>query len=455
VTWEYLPTDYGMWTGRIVNNGLRTLMVDVYDSTSGVLVSVMHQRIQFAKHDAYPTGTVDTTGVIMSPLHTYSITVTPNGPKGAYCDVEDMYRVPIPPVAVFTAVPYSLQVTVDASGSYDPDGTITSYSWNFDDGGSASGVMATHTYAANGVYTITLTVTDNEGLASSASEVVTIQDNPPIASFTYARDGLSLNFDASGSSDDYGIVNYAWSWGDEMFGSGVTASHGYDMTGAYTVTLTVKDVINQTGTMTEIVSVAPLPIASFTWTTSGPVVDVDASGSISEAGIVSFTWYWGDGSAPEVTTSPTASHMYSESFGQQAAASSTGRAPPGFPFTVAGFTYLSDGVTLLPGAMVTVTNTRTGEAATVFSDAVGYYSIDINERTLYPSGYLNGDIINATAVSGVAIGWNEGVADEEVGFLLLNVLLSGTPEVPFTITLIVTDALGQTATVSQTVGVHL
>ncbi len=65
---------------------------------------------------------------------------------------------------------------------------------------------------------------------------------PPNASFTAGTTNLTVNVDASGSSDPDGtIVSYAWNFGDGSTGSGVTASHTYASAGTYTVTLTVTD----------------------------------------------------------------------------------------------------------------------------------------------------------------------------------------------------------------------
>lgn len=71
-------------------------------------------------------------------------------------------------------------VSFDGSGSSDPDGSITSYSWNFGDGGSDLGVTTTHSYATAGTYTVTLAVTDNEGASSQDTAIITVNSSDTI-----------------------------------------------------------------------------------------------------------------------------------------------------------------------------------------------------------------------------------------------------------------------------------
>ena len=86
---------------------------------------------------------------------------------------------PVPPTASFTASTDGLTVTVDATGSTDPDGTIQAYEWSFGDGTTATGPQTSHTYAAADDYTVTLTVTDDSGLTDQATRQVTATEPPP------------------------------------------------------------------------------------------------------------------------------------------------------------------------------------------------------------------------------------------------------------------------------------
>lgn len=86
----------------------------------------------------------------------------------------------VAPVASFTVSCPTATCTVDASGSSDtPPGTITSYDWDFGDGTTGTGVSTTHTYATGGAKTITLRVTDNQGLQSAPA---TRTANPVVGS---------------------------------------------------------------------------------------------------------------------------------------------------------------------------------------------------------------------------------------------------------------------------------
>lgn len=86
------------------------------------------------------------------------------------------------PVAVSSADPLSgqapLNVTFDGSGSYDPDGQVISYEWDFGDGGSGSGVSVTHVYGSAGTYSARLMVTDNMGAIDEDDVIIEVQQDP-------------------------------------------------------------------------------------------------------------------------------------------------------------------------------------------------------------------------------------------------------------------------------------
>lgn len=122
-----------------------------------------------------------------------------------------------------TATPVSgslpLLVSFNGSASSDPDGAVVSYAWNFGDGATGSGATASHTYAAAGAFAARLTVTDDKGAASSATQTITVTDPnaPPAAPSGLsgsARNGtVTLRWTDNASSEDGFYIERAPSGG--------------------------------------------------------------------------------------------------------------------------------------------------------------------------------------------------------------------------------------------------
>jgi hypothetical protein len=110
-----------------------------------------------------------------------------------------------PPVADFTYSISNLTVTF-TDQSYDPDGTIVAWSWNFGDGGTSAQQNPTHTYASGNTYTVTLTVTDNDGATDSVSKNVTVTSGGAITltASGYVRNGRAyVNLNWNGATGTY------------------------------------------------------------------------------------------------------------------------------------------------------------------------------------------------------------------------------------------------------------
>ena len=82
------------------------------------------------------------------------------------------------PVASFTVEPQKPAVgnvvAFNAELSYDPDGEIVTYSWNFGDEGTAEGMTVNHSYNTAGDYIVTLTVTDDYGISMTTAKTLPI-----------------------------------------------------------------------------------------------------------------------------------------------------------------------------------------------------------------------------------------------------------------------------------------
>ncbi len=222
------------------------------------------------------------------------------------------------PSASFTSTCEQLVCAVDGSSSGDPDGSVVVYDWTFGDGGRATGATPSHAYMVPGTYTVTLTVTDNDGATDSVTHDVVAVAAPvnqaPEAAFNYTSSGLQVAFNGSSSGDpDGSVVGYDWTFGDGGRATGATPSHAYMVPGTYTVTLTVTDNDGATDSVThDVVAVAApvnqAPEAAFNYTSSGLQVAFNGSSSGDPDGsVVGYDWTFGDGGR---ATGANPSHAY-------------------------------------------------------------------------------------------------------------------------------------------------
>ena len=151
------------------------------------------------------------------------------------------------PVPRFIAGCGGLACVFNAGGSTD-DAGISSYSWDMGDGSTRSGSTVNYSYSRVDTFSVVLTVTDTHGnQASLRMDVATggqFRSPPsalPAADFTTQCMGRTCTF-TSTSTDDTGIVSYAWSTGDGAAeGTRAEHTHTYARAGTYTVTLVVRD----------------------------------------------------------------------------------------------------------------------------------------------------------------------------------------------------------------------
>lgn len=165
-----------------------------------------------------------------------------------------------PPTADFSYVTDNLTVTF-TDQSNDTDGTIVSWNWNFGDGNSLSIQNPQHTYAYPDSYTVSLTVTDNDGASDTTSQNIIVigpPNDPPVASFIYSCVDMTCNFNGSGSDSDGYITTYHWDFGDGISSIQQKPLYTYTTEGDYNVTLTVTDDDEATGTDIQVVSVSNL-----------------------------------------------------------------------------------------------------------------------------------------------------------------------------------------------------
>ena len=264
---------------------------------------------------------------------TFNVTLTATDSLGGSSTVvHGVFISPVnaPPTASFSVSPSRPvilnQTSFDATSSFDRDGIIVQYVWDFGDGGTlltANTPIVVHSYDTAAVFRVSLTVIDDGGATAFASKNITTaaSDSPPLPSFTFAPTtplaGQNVNFDATSSLDpnlNGTIASYFWKFGDGTFqtGAGLTV-HKYLSPGAYGVILTVTDNSGGTNSTFRLVNVQPGPpqlkvsVASDQTQGLAPLDVVFNSQASGGQGGYTYSWNFGDG---QTATGITPSHSY-------------------------------------------------------------------------------------------------------------------------------------------------
>lgn len=257
-------------------------------------------------------------------------------------------------VADVTSGGSPLTVTFNANNSQDGDGTITAYLWNFGDGDTGTGATVQHTFATTDaieVFTVTLTIKDNDGAEGEATQSIEVYldgdapvgDGVPTARFAASKfigvDPVTVTFDASESTAGSGsITAYNWDFGDGGTATGAKPTHMFtpdpEETTTFVVTVFVWNSAEQVDTeQLSITVIVPgedpddEPIAEVTVTepniiywydaeASNPSlfeVKFDPRGSSADAGhsIDYYAWDFGDGDRQVETSDLEITHIYS------------------------------------------------------------------------------------------------------------------------------------------------
>lgn len=238
------------------------------------------------------------------------------------------------PIASFTADPDPVlpgqTLTLDASASTDPNGTIATYEWDLDDDGQyddGTGQTLTTTFPTRGLYPVGLRVTDDQGDTGTISKDVSVTD-PPVASFTatpaspLTAEDTTLDGSASIDPDGAPLTRYEWDLdGDGLFeldgGASPTTTAQWATPGTRTVRLRVTDQDGATDVhQIDVVVRNRPPVPSFTHPTPavvGSAATFNAGGSADPDGTISkYEWdFDGNGTyEQDAGSSATVQHTF-------------------------------------------------------------------------------------------------------------------------------------------------
>ena len=253
----------------------------------------------------------------------YTVTFTASDDDGgSSSDSASAVIANLPPVISQLDIPSSAiegqQVSVTATAS-DSGSDPLSFTWDFGDGSPAqTGNPLTYNWGDEGSYTVTVTVTDDEGGSTSSSESITVSNAAPSidqGNFPGGQEGDSLAFSVQASDPGNDSLAYNWDFGDGSApGSGPSSVHSYANQGSYSVIVVVSDGDGGTAQLSQLVEVlnaAPV-IENLTGNTSGLEAQVLSwTAQVSDPGsndTVTGNWDFGDGTS---ATGLSASHSFS------------------------------------------------------------------------------------------------------------------------------------------------
>ncbi len=226
----------------------------------------------------------------------------------------------LPPTASLSCTVNNLLVNCNALGSADPQNKPLSFVFSYGDNFSESNTtgLSSHAFSVAGLYSVTLTVTNSSGLSSHTTTQVQVVRPPnvlPSLVLNCTSDVINtLLCNANGSTDSDGnIVSYKYSWDDnsnDMKADSANITHVFSTSGSHSVTLTAID--NDGGVSTFVksftVKANTLPVANFSCDASKPQkLTCSSSSTDADVGdsIQSYSWKFGNASAFSTTTSNT------------------------------------------------------------------------------------------------------------------------------------------------------
>lgn len=200
----------------------------------------------------------------------------------------------------------------DGSRSFDSDGAIAEYRWEFGDGNSANGAIAEHKFTAPGTYYARLTVKDNtqQSNAIDFDEVKITINEKPVANAgrdVVSAPGIEVVLDGLGSFDRDGkIASYLWTFSDQPdVYTGSTVKRSFPQPGIYTAVLEVKDnsnAINNNAFDTLVIRINSAPTAragSNIFTCESKLIFDGGASTDPDGDPLIFTWNFGDGTKIE------------------------------------------------------------------------------------------------------------------------------------------------------------
>ena len=179
---------------------------------------------------------------------------------------------------------------------------IASMNWDFGDGTSSSLTNPVHVYSTPGFYTVTLSgISQSYGCTTQATKIIKVNQGPT-SQLSLGPNSGCVELTVQMTNNSTGIISQVWNFGDGNSSLLNNPSHTFTTPGSYAVQLIVLDNIGCPDTATQVVTVHPLPVVDFTFTTVDPCVQptvVDFTNQSTNA--AGYNWNFGNGLSSTLT----------------------------------------------------------------------------------------------------------------------------------------------------------
>jgi PKD repeat protein len=283
------------------------------DSTKITGVTVNAWKWNFGE----PASSGASGSTVQNPNHVFAksgfytvklVTTTSNGCKDSFSRKE---RILFRPVPSFTYQDKCVgDVYYFGNGTMDTSTKIT-YLWNFGDGVTSTSVLASHAFAKNGSYNMSLIASSSNGCADTFKAVVTPISKPVVRfSATTACTGGAVGFSDSSHAGPNAVLT--WTYGDgsaQDIGKGLVASHVFAKAGKYKVNLSIINNGGCTDTLSKFITIVDYPHAAFK-ATDVCIGNATSFANNSTGGVLTYKWNFGDNTG--VVTSKDVTHIYTK-----------------------------------------------------------------------------------------------------------------------------------------------
>ncbi len=367
-----------------------------------------------------------TTGSVQNPTHLYTtpalytISLTVFGPGGADLEIKTGILVTeAVPVADFSATPTTGLTPLNVSFTNTTrGGPVTSYAWDFGDGGASTLADPTHTYTVAGTYTVSLTATGPGGAGVETKTDLIMAADMVLANFaadvTSGPAPLAVTFSDLSVGP---ITSWSWGFGDTNGSTVQNPQHTYIFPGTYSVTLTASGGGDMnTELKTDYITVIGPTAADYSGTPlNGSAPLTVAFTDLSTSNPSSWSWDFGDASG---STQQSPVHIYSTPGTYTVVMTADG---PGGPDTETKIDY----VVVTPAGESTFYN-GSGSNPICFSappPVVGTVWQGRVDTSVFPTAVASLLFIRVDSIGGVPTSFGEALFDPS-GFIFDNIQVS-------------------------------